>query len=197
MTTHAIDFDALGAFVMPRLFRGSLPPKQAAPLRLLIEQGLGRGKGLRKTAYVLATAYHETVRFLHMEEIGRGAGKAYGEDLPLMGTGSRVDQRRRYHGRGFVQLTWLRNYADMSVRLGLDLVSNPDLVKSPEIASEVIWEGMLEGVFGDRLSQHVRPGHLDFRNARRCVNGLDRADDVAGYAGVFLEGLRASLSPSV
>ncbi|QDP58746.1 MAG: putative chitinase class I [Prokaryotic dsDNA virus sp.] len=174
------------------LFRGSLPDWQREPLDRLIDEGIARGKGVRKIAYVLATAYHETARFQYMEEIGKGHGKAYAARCVVMGTGSAVTETAQYHGRGFVQLTWLGNYARMSAALGRDLVSDPDLVKEPAIAAEVIWRGMLKGMFtGKRLSDYVGGGQTDYVGARRTVNGTDKADLIAGYAEAFAEALRA------
>lgn len=171
--------------VTASLFKGSLPDWQREPLDRIAAVGEGRNKGLRKTAYVLATAYHETGRFRWMEEIGGGAAREYGETVPV----SR-GKRAGYWGRGFVQLTWLANYAAMSQRLRMDLVSDPDVVKRPEVAAEIIWEGMLGGVFGHRLSDHIARGRCDFVGARRCVNGTDQAELIAGYAEEFLEALR-------
>lgn len=48
-----------------------------------------------------------------MREIGEGRGRDYGQPCLLI-----RGQTAVYFGRGFVQLTWLANYARMSVRLG-------------------------------------------------------------------------------
>lgn len=179
------------AAVTESLFFGSLPDWQRRPLDLLIDEGVKRGRGLEETAYVLATAYHETGRFKWMEEIGKGAGKVYGEPVTLTGTGSKVGETRSYHGRGFVQLTWLANYADWSVRLGENLVANPDRVKDPAIAARIIWDGMIEGAFtGRNLADHIRQGAVDYVGARRIVNGLDHAEEIAATARAFEAALR-------
>jgi predicted chitinase len=41
-----------------------------------------------------------------------------------------------YRGKGFIQITGKANYADLSKRIGLDLVSNPDALLDPEIAAK-------------------------------------------------------------
>lgn len=177
--------------VTAELFRGSLPDWQREPLDRLIDEGLARERSLAECAYVLATAYHETGRFKYMEEIGKGEGYKYGEPIWLSS-----GQSITYHGRGFVQLTWLFNYADMSRRLGIDLVNHPDKVKEPAIASKIIWEGMITGSFtGKNLADYITESRTDYVGARRIVNGTDRDDQIAGYAREFEAALR-SLDPS-
>lgn len=49
----------------------------------------------------------------------------------------------KYRGRGFTQLTGKANYADASQALGIDLVNNPDMAASPEVAAKIarwFWE---------------------------------------------------------
>jgi putative chitinase len=43
----------------------------------------------------------------------------------------------RYRGRGYIQLTGRDNYAEAEAALGLPLLSHPDLLTRPAIASEV------------------------------------------------------------
>lgn len=173
------------------LFRGSLPDWQREPLDRIIDEGEARGRRLVECAYVLATAYWETGRFRHMEEIGQGEGKAYGEELALMGSGSRITKRARYHGRGFVQLTWLANYARMALLTGVDLVNAPERAAEPEIAAKVLWEGMIRGTFtGKNLADYFGEDRADYVEARRIVNGTDRAEEIAGFARQFDLALR-------
>jgi predicted chitinase len=51
--------------------------------------------------------------------------------------GNSQDEGYKYRGRGLVQLTGKDNYEQMSQKLGIDLVNNPDLVNDPEIAVKV------------------------------------------------------------
>jgi putative chitinase len=167
------------------LYKGSLPEWQAEPLRLIVAEGYKRERNRAETAYVLATAHHETGRFKHMEEIGRGEGRDYGEDVLLI-----RGERRRYHGRGFVQLTWLQNYARMSLLLGVNLVESPEQASKPDVAAAILWEGMIRGLFtGKSLADYRQGDSLDFVQARRIVNGTDRADLIASYATVFHDAL--------
>lgn len=186
-----IDYEAFYEAVLP-LYKGTLPDWQSLPLKTLIEEGFRRDQSFERIAYVLATAHHETARFKYMEEIGRGEGRDYGEScLVIRG------QREVYYGRGFVQLTWLANYARMSNLLSvefnqsIDLVNSPHLARTPAYASPIIWEGMIRGTFtGKNLADYINDDGADYRNARRIVNGTDKAKLIAGYARKFEVALR-------
>lgn len=91
-----------------------------------------------------------------------------------------------YYGRGLVQLTWLRNYQAMGRILGLPLANNPDLALEPEVAAAIMFEGMTRGTFtGKKLSDYFNGQKTDWKNARRIINGTDRASEIAGYAKHF------------
>lgn len=178
--------------VAETLFYGSLPSWQREPLDRLLDEGQRRGRSVEDIAYVMATAYHETQRFKFDHEIGEGHGHDYGEPIWLI-RGVRV----AYFGRGAPQLTWLRNYAKMSLFLTLehgreiDLVNKPDLATEPDMSALIIWEGMIRGMFtGHNLADHIRPGAADYEAARRIVNGTDRAELIASYAREFEASLR-------
>lgn len=51
--------------------------------------------------------------------------------------GNAADEGHKYRGRGLVQLTGKDNYADMSQKLGVDLVGNPELANDPAIAAKI------------------------------------------------------------
>ncbi len=128
-------------------------------------------------AYCLATAWHETAFTVKpIEEYGRGKGKPYGPS--------------GFWGRGYVQLTWKDNYEKAGKELGVDLVGSPALAMQPDIAAKIMFRGMTEGWFtGKKLSDYFSAGADDPINARRIINGTDRAAQVAGYHRVFLAAL--------
>lgn len=142
-------------------------------------------------AYMLATAYHEVAGTMQpIREIGRGRGKAYGKKLnskkePYVGL-SHI-----YYGRGYVQLTWIDNYAKMKKLTGIDFVNNPDLALVAKNAATIMIEGMLAGMFtGLSLKRCIRYGSYgEFIYARRIINGTDKDTLIAGYAVSFLETL--------
>lgn len=137
-----------------------------------------------KFAYVLGTVFHETARTMQpIEEFGRGRGKKYGV----------VDESGQApFGRGFVQLTWRKNYLRADAELGLDgaLASDYSLALRPDIAGAIAVRGMLEGWFtGKKLGEYIKPASNDFVNARKVINGLDCAEAIAVYATNFLQAL--------
>jgi len=139
---------------------------------------------LRKYAYILATIRHETAdTYLPIAEYGKGKGRIYGKPDPVTG--------KRYYGRGYVQLTWKFNYEKMGKLLKLDLVNNPELAVEPETAWKITELGMTKGLFtGKKLSDYINAEKCDFYNARKIINGLDRAGLIAGYAAAFQKALK-------
>lgn len=125
-------------------------------------------------AYVLATAYHETAHT--MKPVREYGGEKY----------LKSKKYYPYVGMGYVQLTWLENYKKASDYLGVNFVSNPKLLLEPKHASRILIQGMVEGWFtGKKLSNYITLQKSDFRNARRIVNSMDKADLIAGYAQTY------------
>ncbi|MBA5777757.1 hypothetical protein H2509_11540 [Stappia sp. F7233] len=107
------------------------------------------------------------------------------------------DYGHAYYGRGYVQLTWLENYRKQSRKLGIDLVQFPDRALETAVAIRILVEGMLDGDFNGKgfgLAHYVDAKKQDFVEARRTVNGRDRAVEIAGYAERFLTAIRAGLA---
>lgn len=141
------------------------------------------GCTLEQCAYILATAWHETGRFRWMREIWgpTPAQKRYEGRKDLGNT--QPGDGKRFMGRGYVQITGRRNYADWSERLGVDLVAVPARAERPEIAVRILVEGMMKGTFtGRSLPSYVNDKKTDYVNARRVVNGTDQANTIAVYA---------------
>ncbi len=92
-----------------------------------------------------------------------------------------------FYGRGYVQLTWEFNYLTYGSLLGLDLVDNPDLALEPNIAMYILCHGFKQGMFtGRKLEDYVRRNKTDFLNARRCINGTDKQQQIARLAHRYL-----------
>jgi hypothetical protein len=105
-----------------------------------------------------------------------------------------------YFGRGYVQLTWWENYASAGYRLGrgFDFVFDPELVKQPQIAYQIMSEGMRLGVGfanGKKFSDYFSGQNRDYFNARRMVNIVDHAADIAKVAEKFEAVLFAAKKP--
>jgi hypothetical protein len=130
----------------------------------------------RMFAYCLATAWHETA--FTMQPVIEYGGEAYLKSKPYY----------PWYGRGYVQLTWAENYhiQDMKLGLGGKLIENPDLALDPKVAIKVLVWGMADGDFtGKKLAQYFTDELTDFYNARRIVNGTDKANEIAAYAEKF------------
>jgi predicted chitinase len=100
-----------------------------------------------------------------------------------------------YTGRGYVQLTHIDNYIKMNKFVqekfpDYDLVENPNLACDPEAAWIILETGMGKGLFsGRKLSNYFTDSKHDFYNARKIINGLDRAGLVQAYAEKYWETL--------
>tara|TARA_R110000851_G_scaffold6659_3_gene26654 strand:- start:1822 stop:2451 length:630 start_codon:yes stop_codon:yes gene_type:complete len=173
------------------LFYGSLPEFQRAPLTYMAEEFHRRGMtNVDQLAYIMATAYHETDRFKALGEYGEGKGRDYG--VPLLSIRGKTIG---YYGRGWVMLTWLQNYAKVSVAATLafgkpiDLVNNPDMIiDNLEVNAFATFEGMITGMFtGRKIGTYINGNGTDFLKARKVINGMDKASLIAGYAEAFKE----------
>lgn len=146
----------------------------------------GTNADSRHLAYMLATTKWETAHtMLPVEEYGHGAGHSYGQPDPITG--------KTYYGRGYVQLTWKPNYAKMAGLLGVDLIYHPERALEPQIACEIMFRGMADGLFtGVGLRRYFDATHDDPVNARRIINGTDHASDIAAIHGGFLGALSSA-----
>jgi len=165
-------------YVRGYLFDGKLNQNQVNGLNAIVAEWDRKyaKKDDRWLAYMLATAHHETDRTMQpIEEYGKGKNLDYGKADPATG--------QIYYGRGFVQLTWKRNYEAMGKKLKTDLVSHPERALELKVATQILFLGMIEGTFtGVRLSNYFNPNKEDWVNARRIINGLDKANLIAAYA---------------
>lgn len=103
-----------------------------------------------------------------------------------------------FAGRGYVQLTGRNNYTKASKPTGVDLVANPDKAMDPGVAAKIMRYGMDTGLFTGKSFESYLPskGRADiaaFKQARRIINGQDRAGDIAGFAMQFQTALEAGV----
>lgn len=140
---------------------------------------------LRWLAYILATVFHETGKKMQpVREGGRGKGHKYGIEHP--GT------KQTYYGRGLIQITWDYNYLRFGKILDIDLYANADLALDMNVSIQILFIGMLKGMFtGVMLSQFFNEEKEEWTNARKIVNGLDKAGLIAGYAHEFHNALKS------
>ncbi|MEN9501235.1 MAG: hypothetical protein RI964_520 [Pseudomonadota bacterium] len=180
------------------LFDGILQQDQVDGINVILDYW---DNDLSKTssrclAYILATTYHETDRTMqpiHEKGSSEYFKKLYDingenpERAAKMGNTLPGDGIK-YHGRGYVQLTWKSNYQKFSNSLGLgdQLVNNPDLALREDIAVKILFEGMFNGMFtGKKLDDYLAENKDDWENARCVINGKNKAKEIADYAVIY------------
>ena len=186
--------------IRERLFHSTLKPGQVQGMNAILDtwEADHTHKDDRWLAYMLATAFHETATT--MQPIKEYGGQAwYTKNYDVEGRNPARARRFgntepgdgcKYCGRGFVQLTWKNNYRALGEAIGCDLVKNPDQAMDLEVATKVMFYGMEHGAFtGRKLADYFNPDTEDWVNARRIINGLDRAQLIASYARAFYAGL--------
>ncbi|EOL8878636.1 hypothetical protein ACM9PQ_003268 [Enterobacter mori] len=157
-------------------------------IRAIVAESRKQGFSLNtQVAYILATVKRETGDTFRPVREGDWAGHTSTDDY-------RQTHYRYYpyYGRGFVQITWDYNYRAYSEKLGVDLVTDPDKTLDPRIALFILIDGFKNGVFtGKKLTDYVSTTSTDFYHARRCINGLDHAEQIKGFADDFLSKMDA------
>jgi putative chitinase len=132
------------------LFVAGLDQKQVDGINTILTACGEAGWPIAYTAYAIATAYHETAQ--KFEPVREAFWKT--EQW-------RKDNLRYFphYGRGFVQLTWPKNYQRADDELGLDgkLVASLDLAMDPAIAAKVMVRGMEQGWFTERKLADTLP----------------------------------------
>ncbi|MGJ7037603.1 putative chitinase [Shinella sp. BE166] len=199
-----IDRKAFFDHVRGPLYGDRLGQGQVAGLTALLdrfEQG-GETRDRRFLAYMLATAHHETGgRLQPVRETFAATDAAAIGVLDRAFAAGRLPQvsapywrrdadGKSWLGRGLVQITHRRNYERLAELTGIDLVARPERAMEMATSVEILFVGMLRGAFtGRRLADHFAAGRADWVGARRIINGLDRAERVAGYGQAFFVAL--------
>ena len=182
---------------------GKLTTKQVAGTKALLEECTALPH--HHTAYVLATAAHETgFRMQPVREGFASSDEQAARIITSMFNRGRITRNyskkhpatnQRYFGRGYVQLTWYENYSKTGIALDLDLVNNPGLMLDPEISAKAIVWGMQTGAYrrNKSLNSEIKTGtRNEFIRARDMINGdvSKNGPLVAGYAKFFLNALK-------
>lgn len=178
---------------------GRLSQAQVDGFNIILKAAEGRQ--ISHVAYILATAWHETDKTMQpvretlantdAQAVARlekawKAGKLPQVKIPYW---RYDDTGRTWLGRGYVQLTHKDNYRRAAAMVSVDLLGNPSLAMRPDIAAKILVEGCAVGLFTGKPLSNYLPG--DYVNARRVVNGLDKAQTIAGHAAAFEAALRA------
>lgn len=185
--------------VREHLFRGKITSSQVKGIEAVLDEWDNKEELVdpRWLAYMLATIYHETAKTMQpIEEFGKGKGRPYGNKVKHSGV-KYIIPDQIFYGRGLVQLTWYENYELMSRLLYNDfrLVLKPSLLLDAKVSINVLFEGMTKGSssFGDFtgkcLEMYFNSEKNDPINARKIINGLDKANFIASYYEIFLKAI--------
>lgn len=138
---------------------------------------------LRQISYVLATGCHECSLEPIRESLGSRQGRFYNVPDPIT--------HQIYYGRGCpTQITLKGNYISFGKLLGIDLVNNPDLALDVHNGAEIGAIGMKDGLFtGVKLDKYFNDKVTDPINARKIINGLDKATHIADFYKIIYEGI--------
>jgi putative chitinase len=210
-----IDMDRAKFFASVRarasgIFGTSLSAAQVQGVEAILDEGQ-RAK-VQELAYVLATAYHETgakmqpvsenlnysaagLRGTFPKYFSEADARAYARQpqrianrayANRIGNGNEASgDGWRFRGRGLVQITGRDNYRTYGIE------NAPDKALEPATSTRIIFDGMINGRFtGKKLSDYIANGKADYYNARRIVNGTDKAAQIALYAKAFEKALR-------
>jgi hypothetical protein len=182
-------FDALRAAGI------GLTEANVAVFQRIINYCAKHGCNLQITAYDTATAYWESGRTCQPVEEGY-----------YLGSKAKAFQRKLryypYFGRGLVQTTHRENYIKAALLLGLPsqtFIENPDLLLEWEYALPLLVVAMDEGLYTgkevddyiDDIDEPDAEDRREFVNARRVVNGTDKAGQIADIALKLEKALKA------
>lgn len=172
---------------------GSLTQQQVDGLSFLIGafNADPKWEDSRHRAYGLATIKHESAHtYEPIEERGSAAYLSkYWTKPNLRAALGNIEpaDAQKFKGRGYVQITGRSNYT----RFGI--VEHPEKALEHQTAFEIMTRGMFEGTFtGKKLTDYINASKRDYYNARRIINGVDRAALIADYAEAFEDILKTS-----
>ena len=177
---------------------------------LILEECRKAKLSIPQTAYVLATAYWETGRSMRPiketvmphhqnqsppdSEVKRRLESAFARGV--LGNVRTPYWRDGWFGRGFVQLTHRANYETASRHFGVGLLAKPEMAMEPRLSAQIMIQGMMGGWFGRRLTDFLNDTTKDYVNARRSVNGTDRAREIASIAESYEKTLNKLPQPT-
>jgi putative chitinase len=105
------------------------------------------------------------------------------------------DDGWQFRGRGLAHITGRTNYERAERKLGVPMLSQPNLALELDYAVRTLVDGMTDGWF----TSHTFARHLplkgaataaQFGQARRIINGQDRSADIAANALAWQGALR-------
>ena len=124
----------------------------------------------QEAAAFLANINHESGGLVYVEEINQANWPHYCDTSQSYGCPA---GQSAYHGRGPIQLSWNFNYKAAGDALGIDLLRNPDLVKTnSSVAWQTgIWYWMTQRGPGSMTPHDAMAGSRGFGETIRSING--------------------------
>lgn len=200
--------------VRPIFPGGILTSDQVTGMGALLDAFAAGKIPLDQQAYMLATVFHESGHTMQPvretfarsdDEAIRNLDRAFARGQLHWVTKPywrRDAEGKAWFGRGFPQITHKVNYAKLSAHAGVDLVADPDQALKMPVAIKILIAGMQLGLFtgkdlGDYLDgvdESDAEDLREFTNARRIVNGTDRAALIGQAALTFEHALKGALS---
>lgn len=188
--------------VRDTLFDGAMSQGQVYGMEAILREWEAQQlTDLRWLGYIMATAYHETAQTMQpIAEYGKGKKYDYGKKLKMVGgPGKRIPYTlpdKLYYGRGHTQNTWYENYerltkAAKTLGKDWDFLNNPELLLQMEPSIWATFFAMQVGLYtGKKLKDYFNETKEDWVNARKIINGTDKAELIAGYGKKFMGALR-------
>ena len=134
-------------------------PSFIAPLNAAMQE-YHINSPLRQAAFIAQIA-HESGELRYVKEIASGAAYEGRKDLGNTQPGDGM----RYKGRGLIQITGRNNYAECGKAMGVDLITNPELLETNDLACRsAAWFWASRG-----LNDLADKG--DFKRITKRING--------------------------
>ena len=103
-------------------------PSFIAPLNAAMQE-YHINSPIRQAAFIAQIA-HESGELRYVEEIASGIAYEYRKDLGNTQPGDGM----KFKGRGLIQITGRNNYHECGKALGVDLITNPELLETNDLA---------------------------------------------------------------
>lgn len=181
------------------MFGGSFKQPQVEGLDAILDEWDSHPGDARHLAYMLATTFHETGKT--MQPVRETFADTDEQAIAILDSSFKRGRLswvktpywrkdadgKSWLGRGLVQLTHRSNYEKFGI------TDHPEKAMEMTTAVKIMFVGMREGIFtGKKLSDYFSGTKSDWVNARRIINGLDRANDIAGYGRQFYAAIEAA-----
>lgn len=172
------------------LFSGTLFQSQKDGMIDILQEWYNYGlTDQRQLAYVLATVYHETGQ--KMRPVQEAGYLSKEKQMAYL-------QKQKYYpyfGQDLVHTTWKANYQKVKDFTGVDVVNQPHLIGQMPLAAKVAIHFMNKGYYtGKKLSDYFNSKKEDWINARKVINGTDKASMIAEYAKEFYNALKITVT---